>query len=378
LTAEVVYETIINATENESIEIEVPDANTSIEISVTEAVENATITVSSSNHSQVNKSLSVPGLGKYVRIEVSDELQAVLDSVVIRIRYTDEEVQTAGLEEESLSLYRYKPETDEWERLTSELDWVYGTGVDTLQNYIWANVSHFSDYAVGGELDQEPPEILDTKPDGRIRDTTPTLEVVTDEEAECRYDPEDRNFSLMRQEFSTSDGILHWDMVSLSSGSYLYYVRCNDSQGNVNNISATIEFTITAQRMEDFSMKPNGEGEIICKPDGERNYKETGIDCGGPCGKCPETTITTTVRKATTTATTSVTTSVMNSVPTTTIQTTTTIPAAPGIVGGVIAFSHEWGDELSVAILLLALLVAGALKKRTKGKRKGQCSLSMV
>jgi len=327
----------------------------SIDISVTEAVENASITVSSSTHSQVNKTLSVPRLGKYFRIEISEELQFVLNSVVIRIQYADEEVEAAGLEEESLSLYRYNPESDEWERLSNELDWVYETGVDTAENYIWANVSHFSDYAVGGELDQEPPGILSHEPHGAITNTVPTLEVVTDEPAECGYDTEDLDFEEMGYEFSTSDGILHWDTVSLSAGSYLYYVRCNDSLGNSNNVSATIEFTITTLGMEDFSMKPAKEGEIICEPDGIQNYRETGIDCGGPCGECPETTITTTVRKTTTTATTSVTTSVTSSVPTT-LQTTTTIPETPSIIGRIVAFSSENIGWVAIIVTLLIVL----------------------
>ena len=373
--AEFVYVTVINVAANESINIEVPDADLSIDISVTESIENATITVWSSTHCLVNTSLSCPGLDKYVRIEVSEELQAVLNSVLIRIHYTDEEVAAAGLEEESLSLYHYNPETDEWERLTSEMDWVYGAGVNVVENYIWANVTHFSDYAVGSALDQEPPEILDTNPEGTIKDTTPTLEVETDEQASCRYDSEDRNFSEMGHEFSTDDGILHQDIVSLSSGSYVYYARCNDSIGNANNVSATIEFKIIKPEMEGFSMKPAKEAETICKPDGEKNYKETGVDCGGPCGPCPETTVVTT-SLITTLPTTSV--STTTAMVTTTIITTTTIPSSPGIIGSVIALSQEWGDEFSIVAVLLLLSATGYVMKKGRGKRKGQCSLSMV
>jgi len=370
--AEFVYETVINATANESVSIEVPDADMSIDIFVTENIENATITVLSSTHCLVNTSLSCPGLDKYVRIEVSEELQTVLSSVLIRIHYTDEEVEAAGLEEESLAFYHYNTQTYEWEELSGEMDWVYGAGVDTVENYIWANVTHFSDYAVGSVLDQEPPVILETNPEGTIKGTTPTLEVETDEQASCRYDSEDRNFSEMGHEFSTDDGFLHQDTISLSSGSYTYYVRCNDSIGNANNVSATIEFEITAPSMEDFSMKPTKEAETICKPDGEKNYKETGVDCGGPCGKCPETTTVTTSIK-TTVPTTSVTTSVTTSIATTTV-TTTTVPEAPGIIGGVIAFSREWGDELSVAAILLLLSAMGYVLRK-KGKAGGRDSI---
>jgi len=366
-----VYKTIVDATENDTLNIDIPDAGMYIDISVTEAVENATITVSSSTNSQVNDTLSVPALGKYIKIEVSESLEAVLSSVLITIQYTDNEVEAAGLEEESLSLYHYNP-SGEWEKLTSNMDWVHSTGVDTVKNYVWANVTHFSDYAVGGEQDQEPPEILDTKPDGEITGI-PALEVKTDEPAVCRYDPEDRNFSLMRHLFS-GDGILHQDTVTLTDGSYLYYVRCNDSQGNTNQISAIIEFTITAPAGEDFT-RPAREGEIICKPDGKKNYKETGIDCGGPCGKCPETTMTTTIGKTTSTVTT-LTSPVTSSLPTTTITTPTTTITTPtttiitttipqlSIIGQIIAFSGESAG--TAAVVLSALLIIGYLFVRKR------------
>jgi len=297
-----------------------------------------------------------------VRFLCATRLQAVLSSVLIKIQYTDNEVEAAGLEEESLSLYHYNP-SGEWEKLTGSMDWVHSTGVDTVRNYVWANVTHFSDYAVGGEQDQEPPEILDTKPDGEITGI-PTLEVTTDEQAECRYDEDDLDFEDMRYEFS-GDGTLHQDTVTLTSGSYLYYVRCNDSQGNTNKLSAIIEFTITAGE-EDFT-RPAREGEVICKPDGIQNYKETGIDCGGPCSKCPETTLTTT----------SVTSPVTSSLPTTTITTPTTTITTPtttiitttipqlSIIGQIIAFSGESAG--TAAVVLSALLIIGYLFVR-KGK----------
>ena len=50
----------------------------------------------------------------------------------------------------------YNESSGSWVKLvTNSPSWVYGSGVDTANNYVWANVSHFSDYAVGGELQEE-------------------------------------------------------------------------------------------------------------------------------------------------------------------------------------------------------------------------------
>jgi len=126
----------------------------------------------------------------------------------------------------------------------------------------------------------------------------------------------------------------------------------------------------------DYTNPPARDGEIICKPDGVQNYAETGVDCGGPCGPCPETTIVTTSLR-TTIPTTSV--PITTSLATTMVITTTTIAPAPEIIGSMIAFSQEWSDEISIAAILLLLSATGyALTKKGRGKRKGQYSLSMV
>ena len=50
----------------------------------------------------------------------------------------------------------YNESSGSWVKLvTNSPSWVYGSGVDTANNYVWANISHFSDYAVGGELQEE-------------------------------------------------------------------------------------------------------------------------------------------------------------------------------------------------------------------------------
>jgi len=150
------------------------------------------------------------------------------------------------------------------------------------------------------------------------------------------------------------------------------------SDTTTSTSTSTTTSTILPAEGSRYTNPPTREGEIICKPDGIQNYRETRIDCGGPCGPCPETTTVTTSIKTTVPATSVPTTSLTTTTPTT----TTTISPAPGIMGRVITLSQKWGDEISIAaILLLLSITVYVLRRKGKGKRqkrKGQYSLSMV
>jgi hypothetical protein len=69
---------------------------------------------------------------------------------LVKIYYTDEELSALGLEENSLFIWRYNASSQTWTKLTTNLDFVYGTGVNKSENYVWANVTSFSLYAIGG------------------------------------------------------------------------------------------------------------------------------------------------------------------------------------------------------------------------------------
>lgn len=94
--------------------------------------------------------LSVPSLNRYLNIEASESITDSLTYVIIKIYYTDDEVTSLSLDESSLSIYWWNQTIFAWEKLTPDMDWVHDTGVDTVDNYVWANVTHFSDYGIGG------------------------------------------------------------------------------------------------------------------------------------------------------------------------------------------------------------------------------------
>jgi len=136
---------------NQTTTVSIPKENISMDILTDANVSNATITVTSSTNSQLNDTLSVPGLNKYIQVETSQEVRDAITSIMLKVYYTDAELNKSGLNESSLAMYWYNRTTQKWVKLSTNMPWVYGTGVNTVQNYVWANVSHFSNYAVGGE-----------------------------------------------------------------------------------------------------------------------------------------------------------------------------------------------------------------------------------
>ncbi|MBI2970829.1 MAG: S8 family serine peptidase [Candidatus Aenigmarchaeota archaeon] len=91
--------------------------------------------------------LSVLELGKYLRINVSGELesnQSNLSYALIKINYTDEELNQTGAVESSLRIYKFNGTA--WVVYDPPVG-----GVNETENYVWANVTSFSDFAVGGK-----------------------------------------------------------------------------------------------------------------------------------------------------------------------------------------------------------------------------------
>ncbi|UCC91714.1 MAG: hypothetical protein JSV39_00360 [Candidatus Aenigmatarchaeota archaeon] len=81
-------------------------------------------------------------LGKYVEIEVSQDISESLSWVVIRVYYTDEELNESGIYEMNLKLYHYNESVSEWQTLDST--------VNAAENYVEANVTHLSLFGLFG------------------------------------------------------------------------------------------------------------------------------------------------------------------------------------------------------------------------------------
>lgn len=83
------------------------------------------------------------GLGTWINISPVAEIN--LTWMILKVYYTDEEVSAAALDENTLRLEYYNATSDIWEKFDSP-----NGGVNTTANYVWANVTHFSVFGIGG------------------------------------------------------------------------------------------------------------------------------------------------------------------------------------------------------------------------------------
>lgn len=101
-----------------------------------------------------NPTSAVPegiGLERYVDIDASEELSGNVSSIYLTMTYTDEEVIARNINESTLSLYYHNDTLGAWQKVDASFPWVYGSGVDTANNTVWANVSRFETYTISGE-----------------------------------------------------------------------------------------------------------------------------------------------------------------------------------------------------------------------------------
>ena len=101
-------------------------------------------------YSENKKNTSPPlsALGKYLDIEANDSLKNSINSVRIKVDYTEEEINNANLEEESLKIYYYNETSSAWQKLNST--------VNTTGNYIMVEIGHLSTYGLFGDSISSP------------------------------------------------------------------------------------------------------------------------------------------------------------------------------------------------------------------------------
>jgi hypothetical protein len=80
-------------------------------------------------------------LGRYIEI-LCDPSDATFQAT-IRIYYTEEQLQAAGIEESSLKVFCWNSTSGQWEE--------YPSTVNTSENYVEVNVTHFSIWALMGQ-----------------------------------------------------------------------------------------------------------------------------------------------------------------------------------------------------------------------------------
>lgn len=105
---------------------------------------NVNITMYSQNPG--NNAYSLKAFNKWIDIS-PDSLN--LSYWILKIYYTEQELEDAGLKESSLRIEYYNETSGTWESYTSPRG-----GVNTTGNYVWANLTHFSLYGLFGSKPQ--------------------------------------------------------------------------------------------------------------------------------------------------------------------------------------------------------------------------------
>jgi M6 family metalloprotease-like protein/PGF-pre-PGF domain-containing protein len=151
-TATVYTNQTVNVTENQVLEINTTN-NITVSILSNQNVTNATLNLTYSPDYLTNTTLNATKF-KFVNITTDDTLKSNLIYLFIKIFYNDTELSESGVEESSLKMYYFNESSDNWLELNSStMSWVNDTGVDTSDNYVWANLTNLSIYAIGGLLE---------------------------------------------------------------------------------------------------------------------------------------------------------------------------------------------------------------------------------
>ena len=89
------------------------------------------------------------------------------------------------------------------------------------------------------------PSIKNVNPQGTVTNGSPKITLDTEDLARCKYDTKDVSYDSMGETLTTPDGLYHSaSLGNLSKGSYTYYVRCRDFEGNSNSSSVKLEFKV--------------------------------------------------------------------------------------------------------------------------------------
>ena len=120
-------------------------------------------------------------MGRYLDLSVSQNVQNETGEIVeyakILLYYRESDLDRdwdgeldgfGDFNETTLGLYYHNGTEGSWVKLSTELEWVYGTGVNTTDveiygesyaGHVWAYISHFSLYGIAGLTHNRPPNV---------------------------------------------------------------------------------------------------------------------------------------------------------------------------------------------------------------------------
>jgi len=169
-----VYSYIVSTTAEEGTHIEVNETETlnitviidveiSVEVNITVEIYGENITEEAPQPVQdATKIGEFRILNKTVTIETNMTISPEHNATIhIRVYYTDDEIEAMGINESQLAMYFWNETAEKWQ--ICEI-----TGVNTEENYVWANVTHLTMFMPLADV--KPPRIYDIS----ISPETPT------------------------------------------------------------------------------------------------------------------------------------------------------------------------------------------------------------
>ncbi len=131
-----------------------PFSNTSLQLYSNNST-NGTIQISQSKYNITSNALGIANPGIYVLINASQNIRDNMTFAVVSVNYTDADI--SSYVESSLRLYRWNNTSSAWEKLSGpgSPSFVVDAGVDTVNNYVWANITKLSEFAISGDIYQE-------------------------------------------------------------------------------------------------------------------------------------------------------------------------------------------------------------------------------
>lgn len=136
---------------NNSTVVSAPLSNTTLYL-FTNNTSVGAVNITQSRINMTSNELNITNPGIYVNVSVNSSIRNNLSYVIIYVNYTDAEV--SSYIESSLRLYRWNISSSSWDRLSGagSFPYVNNAGVDTANNFVWANLTELSEFAVSGEL----------------------------------------------------------------------------------------------------------------------------------------------------------------------------------------------------------------------------------
>ena len=117
-------------------------------------LENLTLTINISSYNDSTTPIILPGsIERYIEIEGINS--SLVNESFIRVYYKSSDLVNNSVDETKIKLFVYD---NGWKALSSDMDWVYSTGINTTnvnvygeeyEGYVWAHTSHFSLYSLG-------------------------------------------------------------------------------------------------------------------------------------------------------------------------------------------------------------------------------------